>query len=81
MILDSQLTIKPKGYLYNLNGDCAIGIQSIPDSLNEYRLGLVFLSNFYTGLDFETNHIYFGTKKESTGSQIVDKTFEIAKKE
>lgn len=63
MILDSQMSIEPKGYLYNLKDGCAIGIESIPDSLNEYRLGLIFLNNFYTGLDFKSNHIYLGTKK------------------
>jgi len=74
------LTIKPRGYLYNVGGGCVVGIQPIPDELNQYRLGLVFLQNFYTGLNFETNHIYLGTKKHSLiGDQIIDKTNEIAK--
>lgn len=32
--------------------DCFIGISAIPDSLNQYRLGTIFLRNFYTVLDF-----------------------------
>ena len=50
------MVIKPRGYLYRQplqQDDCFIGIQSIPDSANQYRLGRVFLRNFYTGLDYD----------------------------
>jgi hypothetical protein len=61
--------IKPRGYLYHLDGqylDCFIGIESIPDSTNQYRLGTVFLRNFYTGLDYDENLIMIGVNKGSS---------------
>jgi hypothetical protein len=54
-IHNTIMRIKPRGYLYpSFEGqsDCQIGIQGIPDELNEYRLGAIFLRNFYVGLDF-----------------------------
>jgi hypothetical protein len=53
----TQIMIEPEGYLYSYDGqsDCFIGIQSIPDRLQQYRLGTIFLRNFYVGLDFYTN--------------------------
>jgi hypothetical protein len=45
--------------------DCFIGISSIPDSLNQYRLGTIFLRNFYTALDFDKNLIMIGLNKGS----------------
>lgn len=55
--------MKPRGYLYHQplqNDDCFIGIESIPDNANQYRLGRVFLRNYYTVLDFEQNLIQIG---------------------
>ena len=40
--------------------ECFIGVQSIPDNFNQYRLGTIFLRNFYTGLDYENNLILLG---------------------
>lgn len=62
MLQYTQITIKPSGYLFNLPGqdDCFIGIQSIPDSFNQFRLGTIFLRNFYAGLDYEKNFIMIG---------------------
>lgn len=37
-----------------------MGVESIPDSLNQIRLGRSFLRNFYTILDFDKNYIVFG---------------------
>jgi hypothetical protein len=57
------MVIKPRGYLYRQplqTNDCFIGIESIPDSSNQYRLGRVFLRNFYTALDYEQNLIMIG---------------------
>ena len=50
---DTRIEIKPRGYLYSLGSeksDCFIGIESIPDRDNHYRLGTVFLRNSYTAL-------------------------------
>jgi lipopolysaccharide assembly outer membrane protein LptD (OstA) len=62
MLQSTQITIKPKGYLYSLpnQDDCFIGVQSIPDKFNQFRLGTIFLRNFYTGLDFDKNLILIG---------------------
>lgn len=38
-------------------GHCLVGIESIPDSENHYRLGIQFLKNFYTALDYGNNVI------------------------
>ena len=42
---------------------CILGIEGISDSLNEYRLGSVFLRNFYVGLDYEDNQLVLGLNK------------------
>jgi len=58
--------LRPAGYLYHLEGDiknCFIGIQKIPNSSNQYRLGTIFLRNFYTALDFDNNLILMGVNK------------------
>lgn len=55
MLQNTKIIIKPRGYIYHLAdqyADCFIGISSIPDSLNQYRLGTIFLRNFYTVLDY-----------------------------
>jgi len=52
----TKIRITPRGYLYRLpnqNNDCFIGLQSIPDNSKQYRLGTVFLRNFYTALDYD----------------------------
>ena len=56
------LTIKPQGYMHQLNdnGNCLLGLESIPDSHNHYKLGMQFLKNFYTVLDYQNNIIRIG---------------------
>ena len=68
LLTKTQITIKPKGYLYKLprQSDCFIGVQSIDDKYNQYRLGTIFLRNFYTGLDFDQNQIMIGLNKDIT---------------
>ena len=63
------MMIKPRGYLYHQplqNSDCFIGLESIPDDANQYRLGRVFLRNFYTGLDYDQNLIMIGPNAYSS---------------
>ena len=51
----------PRGYLHQLDdGHCLVGLESIPQSANHFRLGSVFLKNFYVGLDFDQNQILLG---------------------
>ena len=75
MLQNTQITIKPEGYLYHLGNqnDCFVGIQSIPDKYNQYRLGTVFLRNFYTGLDFENNMLVIGLNKGTTTASLQGK--------
>ena len=42
---------------------CRIGIESIPDSANQYRLGIQFLRNFFVQLDYDQNLIVIGLNK------------------
>ena len=51
-IQSTRITIHPRGYLFSSDGECHIGIESIPDSLNQFRLGTIFLRNFYTVFDY-----------------------------
>lgn len=55
--------------------DCFIGISSLPDSVGQYRLGTIFLRNFYTALDFDKNLIMIGLNKgaDAMASQISGK--------
>ena len=59
-IQQSTVRLSAKGYLYDKDGKCFVGIESIPDKFNHIRLGRVFLRNFYTVLDFENNYIMLG---------------------
>ena len=84
--------IEPKGYLMisseRHKNQCFIGIESIPDRLNQYRFGNIFLENFVTFLDYDKKEISlvghiidaendFGPKNETTeihtDSSILDK--------
>ena len=63
------MMIKPRGYLFRqpmMTKDCFFGIESIPDSANQYRLGRLFLRNFYTGLDYDNNLIMIGPNAHSS---------------
>lgn len=53
--------------------DCFIGVQSIPDKFNQYRLGTIFLRNFYTGLDFDKNLLLIGLNQGTDSAQILGK--------
>lgn len=76
----TKILIKPRGYLYSMIGqssDCFIGIQSIPDTENHFRLGTIFLRNFYTALDYDHNLIAIGVNAQSSGggeATIIGKT-------
>jgi hypothetical protein len=72
MLHKTQVIIKPQGYLYSyLNQkDCFIGIQSIPDKYNQYRLGTIFLRNFYTGFDYYNDQIVIGLNKGTVHAEI-----------
>uniref|UniRef100_A0A7S3FWG8 Peptidase A1 domain-containing protein n=1 Tax=Strombidium rassoulzadegani TaxID=1082188 RepID=A0A7S3FWG8_9SPIT len=66
---NTKIVIKPEGYLYHMGGqnkDCFIGIESIPDSMNQFRLGTIFLRNFYVALDYELNFINIGVNAGSS---------------
>jgi hypothetical protein len=75
MLQNTQITIKPDGYLYSLprQDDCFIGISSIPDKFNQFRLGTVFLRNFYTGLDYDHNQLLIGLNQGSSSAKMVGK--------
>lgn len=75
-IQGTEITIKPKGYLYSLGAqaDCFIGISSIPDKYNQYRLGTIFLRNFFVGLDYENNMLLIGINKGATAAELHGKS-------
>ena len=53
----SYLEIETKDYLYSRDGydGCFIGIGLYTDEGDAYRLGTIFLQNFFVGLDYEKN--------------------------
>lgn len=65
----TAIKINPYGYTYQeydaQQGFCQIGLESIPGR-NEYRLGTVFLRNFYVGLDYDKDLIIIGINKEAS---------------
>ena len=46
-----------------VDDDCFIGISEIPDRSNQYRLGTIFLRNFYTAFDYDKDLIMLGVNK------------------
>lgn len=46
-------------------GYCQIGLQPTPGGSNAYRLGTIFLRNFYTALDFDKDLIVIGVNRGS----------------
>jgi hypothetical protein len=50
--------------------DCFIGVSSIPDKYNQYRLGTIFLRNFYTGLNFDKNMLLIGLNQGTTSAEL-----------
>jgi len=73
MLHHTLIRIKPEGYLYSYNNqnDCFIGIQSIPDDSNQYRLGTIFLRNFYVGFDYKKNKIAIGLNAGTGNANII----------
>ena len=69
MIQNTTFTITPRGYLYSMDGHCYVGIEGIPNSLNQYRLGNVFLRSFYTVLDFDNDIIMLGLNVDGAASK------------
>ena len=69
---NTKIIITPGGYLYSSpnQDDCFIGVQSIPDKYNQYRLGTIFLRNFYTGLNFDKNLLLIGLNNDSENAKI-----------
>lgn len=62
-----EFVINPNGYTYQPGKDkdvCAIGINNSPGE-EHFRLGMTFLRNFYTGLDFDNNKIILGVNKNA----------------
>ena len=55
--------------MYEIEDKCYVGIESIPDKVNHYRLGNVFLRNFYTVLNFEKNIIMLGLNKDGAAAE------------
>ena len=73
MLFKTLIVIKPKGYLYSFNnqGDCYIGVQALSNEFtNEYRLGSIFLRNFYTGLDYRYNALLIGLNNNGNDAEI-----------
>ena len=74
-INEARILIKPTGYLQPFFGDdrvCSLGISGIPDKLNEFRLGSLFLRNFFVGLDFENNQLSLGLNSGNLKAEITD---------
>lgn len=71
-IYDTKIIIKPSGYLFSYTDSdlCFIGIGPIPDEENHYRLGTIFLRNFYLALDYENNQIGFAQNVDSWGQSV-----------
>ena len=57
------------GYTYEIGEidqtTCYLALQSLPGQ-NEYRLGSVFLRNFYTVLDYEKDLIWIGVNDDAS---------------
>lgn len=65
---NTSIVIEPRGYTYQLDprqGYCQIGLQPTPGESNEYRLGTIFLRNFYTALDYDSDLIVIGVNRGS----------------
>jgi len=58
---ETKITLKPAGYTYSMpdSNDCFIGISPTDNKDFNYRLGTIFLRNFYVALDYENNYIGF----------------------
>lgn len=65
------IKINPSGYTFQeydkTQGFCQIGLHTNGEvNSNQYRLGTVFLKNFYTGLDYDRDLIVIGVNKGSS---------------
>ena len=64
----TNIIIQPSGYTYQIDKNqdyCQVGLQPIMHESHEYRLGNIFLRNFYTALDFDKDVIMIGVNKGS----------------
>lgn len=65
---NTTIVIQPRGYTYQLDKGqhyCQIGIHSLQGVKSEYRLGTIFLRNFYTSLDYDKDLIAIGVNRGS----------------
>lgn len=56
----------PRGYTYMYDenqGYCQIGLHPSNGETNAYRLGNIFLRNFYTSLDYDRDLIMIGVNR------------------
>ena len=72
----THIEILPQGYLYSRDNyrGCYIGIGLKPDDGDFYRLGTIFLQNFYLGLDYETQKVAIGLNAGTTHASIQGKS-------
>lgn len=67
-IENTTIVINPRGYTYRSDENqrfCQIGIQPLLGDRNEYRLGTIFLQNFYTSLDYDKDLIAIGLNQDA----------------
>lgn len=65
---NTTIVIQPQGYTYQLDPSqdyCQIGFHALLGDTNEYRLGNLFLRNFYTVLDYDHDMIAIGVNAGS----------------
>jgi len=64
----TNLTIDPRGYTLDFgDGNCFIGLSYVKGVEDEFRLGALFLKNFYAALDYENDFIIIGAKQDAKG--------------
>ena len=64
----TTISIAPRGYTLRSSANdederCRIALERLAGNANEYRLGNVFLRNFYTALDYDNDLIIIGINK------------------
>ena len=69
MLENTKIEINARGYTFEMDinqGYCTIGLQSLKGETNLYKLGTIFLRNFYTALDYDMDLITIGVNKGSS---------------
>ena len=61
---------EPENIANTDGSECRVGIESIPNSANHYRLGIIFLKHFYTALDYENNLVAMGLNSAAMEKEI-----------